>query len=79
MAKLSPIINRRPVFLLSHGASIYELERTILEYKDKDICWVSIGLFTNMEKYILSKIGKRLDVVFDCASVPEGFRKNYES
>ena len=79
MAKLSPIVNKRPVFLLSHGASIKGLEDRIQEYKDKDICWVGMGLFTNMEKYILSKIGKKLDVVFDCASVPDGFRRNYET
>ena len=79
MAKLSPIVNKRPVFLLSHGASIQGLEDRIQEYKNKDICWIGMGLFNNMEKYMLSKIGKELDVVFDCASVPDGFRHNYET
>ena len=79
MPKLSPVIKGRTVFLLSHGASIAQLEQTIHEYKDKDICWMGMGLFTNMEKYILSKIDKQLDIVFDCASVPEGFRYNYET
>ena len=78
MGKLSQIINNRTVFILSHGASIISLENTIQEYKDIDVCWVSLGLFTNMEKYILSKINRRLDIVFDCASCPDGCIKNYE-
>lgn len=79
MSKLLDIIRGRTVFIMSHGGSITELQSRIQEFKDMDICWVSLGLFTNMENHILSRIGKKLDIVMDLASVPESFRPNYEA
>ena len=78
MGKLSNIIRNRPAFLLLHGGSLVELEQHVHNFADADVCWVGTGLFTNHEKFITSKIGKNLDIVVDMASVPDGFRANYE-
>lgn len=76
--KINEIINNRTVCILSHGASIQQLEDYIVELKDYDICWMSLGLYTIMEDFILSKIGKKLDLLFDCATVPEPQMEVYE-
>lgn len=76
--KLQEIIRGRTVAICSHGRSIEGLESMITELKDKDICWMSLGLFTTIEKYILSKINKKLDIVFDCATVPHARLDHYE-
>jgi hypothetical protein len=76
--RISSVVKNRPVFLFNHGSSISELEYHIQEVKDKDICYVSTGLFPIMEQNILSKIGKPLDIVFDCATVPHARVVHYE-
>lgn len=78
MNKLQKIINGRPVCMLVHGKSIVELEQYIHLLKDKDICWASTGVFPMMEEFILSSIGKKLDIVFDCATVAPHLFKDYE-
>ncbi len=75
---LQDIIGQRPVGLLLHGGSVQKLEESIEKYKDCDVCWMGIGLFTLFETYILSKIGKGLDIVFDCATVPHARTPHYE-
>lgn len=72
-------INRRPVAIMLHGGSISQLEKDIGGYNLNDICWVSLGLFTVMEKYILSKINRRLEIVFDCATVSKANMRHYEN
>ena len=75
---LKNIINGRTVAIMIHGSSINELEKRILEFKDYDICWSSLGVFPMMEDFILSKINKKLEIVLDCATVAESLLENYE-
>lgn len=77
--KISEIINNRPVALVLQGKSVNELESRIQEFKDLNICWVALGLFTTIEEFILSKINKQLEIVFDCATVPESRLYSYET
>lgn len=79
MNKLNEIINNRVVAILCHGASIKYLEDYIERFKYKDICWMATGVFTIFEEFILSKINEQLDIVFDCATVPEPNIPHYES
>jgi len=76
--KLKSLINNRIVCILSHGGSIQRLEETIEYLKNFDICWMSLGLYTVIEDFILSKINKRLDILFDCATVPQPQMDIYE-
>ena len=76
--KIEKIVNKRTVCIVALGASIYELQEKIELFKDKDVCWMSMGLFTPIEDYILSKINKKLDIVFDCATVPGPQLESYE-
>lgn len=79
LSKLKQIINNRPVAIMVHGKSIETLEQRINEYKDLDVCWVSMNLFSIMEKFILSKINKKLDIVLDCSTVANSNLVNYEN
>ena len=78
MNRLEKVIRGRPVAIMLNGASIVELERHIESLAEHDICWASLGAFNMMEDFILSKIDKRLDIVFDCATVKSKFSDNYE-
>ena len=57
------IVRGRDVALLCHGTSIATLEDHIAALEERDICYVSVNRFAVMEHYILSKIGRRLDIV----------------
>ena len=72
------IVNKRICAIIAHGNSIYELQRRMQEFKNLDICWVGIGQFDTIEKYIMEPAGKSLDIVFDCGSVPDARSKKYE-
>ncbi len=78
MNKLEQIINGRTVCIMVHGTSIARLEQEISKLANKDICWASTGVFPMMEDYILSKINKKLDIVFDCATVAPHLWNAYE-
>lgn len=78
LIKLKEIVRGRPVGIMVHGKSIENLEKNIYELKDYDICWASLGVFDMMEEFILSKIDKKLEVVFDCATVPHARVEHYE-
>ncbi len=67
--KLKKVIKGRTCFVVAKGKSIEELERRVEEYKDDDICWVTLNDFNYIEDGILSKIGKNFDIVSDCATV----------
>ena len=67
--KLKRIINNRVVGLIARGGSLEELEKRIEEYKDLDICWASLNLFTPAEDFILKKINKTLSIVSDCTNL----------
>ena len=79
MNRLEKVIRGRPVAIMLNGASIVELERHIESLAESDICWASLGAFNMMEDFILSKIDKRLDIVFDCATVANAFSESYET
>lgn len=76
--KLKKAIRGRTCGLIAQGKSLNELEERFSEFKDLDICWVGLGQFDTVEKYIFHCNGKQLDIVFDCSTQPDGFRKNYE-
>ena len=76
--KLKEIINNRIVGIMAFGNSIKELEKYIIELKNYDICWATLNAFPVMEDYILSKIDKQLDIVFDCSTVIESQIMKYE-
>jgi hypothetical protein len=69
MERLKNIIRNRTVAILAHGASIAQLENHIEDLKDKDACYATLNFFPIMEEFILSKINKKLDIVFDCSTV----------
>ena len=73
--KLKNIIKGRIVGIIARGGSAKILEERIEEFKDYDICWASMNLFTPAEN-ILAKIGKELDIVSDCSTVQN--RDTYE-
>ena len=79
MHKLKVLINDRPVAILAHGKSIKELENYIEKFQKYDICWTSLGVFNMMEDFILSKINKKLDIVYDSATVSGGLLEYYET
>lgn len=62
--KLQQLVRNRVIGVMIPGKSIENLEKTIEEYKDYDICWASLNLFEPMNGFILSKINKSLDIVF---------------
>ena len=66
--KLKDIIKGRTVAIIARGGSVKELNERIEEFKDYDICWTSMNLFTPAEN-ILAKIGKELEIVSDCSTV----------
>jgi len=77
--RLYDIIRNRTVGIVLLGKSIETLEQRIEEYKDYDICWSSLNLFTPVEDYILSKIGKQLEFVYDSCTIPQPLFFDYEN
>ena len=67
--KIKSIIKGRPCFVVAKGASLKILKDRIEEYKDLDVCWVTLNDFHYIEDTILNKIGKKFDLVSDCATV----------
>lgn len=79
MTMLRNIINNRPVAILAHGASIVELENRIEELKDDNICFASFNYFPIMQDFILNKINRKLDWIFDCSTVATSFQREFDS
>jgi len=76
--KLRKKVEGRTVAIVAQGSSIYELERRILEFKDYDICWTSFNLYSPIEKLILSKINKKLEIVLEAADSDNNeYEENY--
>jgi len=67
MKKLSQTVKNRPVAILVHGTSIAQLEDRIEDFKEFDLCYASVNLFSMLEKRILGKIGKKFEMVY-CVS-----------
>jgi hypothetical protein len=59
----------KPTFVIFHGKSVEELERRIDQYKDLDVYWASISTFDIPQQYILDKIGRKFDLVYDSSTV----------
>ena len=64
MNRLKAKIKDRPVCILLHGRSLEELEKRITEIKNEKICWISLNAYDIVEKYILQKINKKLDIIY---------------
>jgi hypothetical protein len=67
--KIKEIIRGRPCFVVAKGASLELLKDHIEEYKNLDICWVTLNDFHYIENTILNKINKKFELVSDCATV----------
>lgn len=61
-------IKDKVVGLIAQGQSVEILEQRIEEYKDLDIIWISFNNFDIIETFILNKINKKLQIVFNFAS-----------
>lgn len=61
--RLRALINKRPVAIILHGPSLFELEKNIGELKDCDICYLGLNSFSVPEKNILQKINRNFSVV----------------
>ncbi len=79
LLNLRKVINKRTVGIVLLGKSIENLEINIESLRNKDICWMSLNLFSPVEDFILSKIDKRLDIVYDSCSLPQSLAYNYET
>ena len=78
MERLKKIINNRVVAVIAHGKSVEELEKRIEEFKKFDICWATLNQFPIMEKFILNKIDKQLDIVFDSSTITRDLAEEFE-
>jgi len=78
MEYIRSLINNKIVCVTCLGNSIEELEKRIDIFKKKYVVWVGLGQFDIIQDNILTKIKSRFSIVFDTATVPEEFRKNYE-
>lgn len=81
LQKLRKVVHGRIVGIMAHGKSIEELEHRIHEFKDYDISWVSLNLGDMiMDPFILNKIGKQLDLIFNCftLTISEEAKIKYE-
>ncbi len=67
--KLAKIINGRTCCVISKGKSLEKLEQNIELFRDKNVCWIIQNKFDYIEESILKKIGKRADIISDCATV----------
>jgi hypothetical protein len=61
--RLEDIIAGRPVILFASGPSLSVLESRIVELANIDICYIGMNAFHLVEKYILAKIGRLLDII----------------
>lgn len=77
MNKITEIVNGRICAILLSGASILELEKEILFYKDIDICWCGLNNYSKIENNILSKINKHIEILQDCSEVK--YMEDYEN
>jgi len=65
--KLKEIIGDRVVGFICFGQSLAELKKRIQEFKDKNICWISLNNYKVAET-ILNEINEKLSVVLCYAS-----------
>lgn len=72
-------INKRPVIIMLHGASIKNMENYICELKDLDVCYCSLNFFPIIEDFILSKINKQLDFVYDTSHIDSRYVQKFHA
>jgi len=77
MNRITEIVNGRICAVLLPGATILELEKEILFYKNVDICWCGLNNFSKIENNILSKINKHIEILQDCSEVI--YMEDYET
>jgi hypothetical protein len=75
--KLQEIIRNRICCVLAHGASLKDLESHVHLFANRDVCWTSLNYFVPVES-LLSAIDKRLDIVYDSATVVPQYFETYE-
>ncbi len=68
--KLTDTIQGRTAALLLNGASISGLEHLIASFAHFDLCFMGINKFTAIERNILAKVHKQIEIVF-CMSEQE--------
>jgi len=61
--------NNKTILVVIHGRSIEELETRIDEFKNVKCTWASMSTFDIPQKYILDRIDKKFNVVFDSSTV----------
>lgn len=69
-------LDNKICLLVGLGRTIETLEERIEEFKDFNVVWCSMSSFDIPQKYILDKIGKHFEIVFDCSTVH--FAEEYE-
>lgn len=63
------MIKGNTCLVFASGKSLEEFERRKEEFKDLRAIWVGLNYFKLSEDFILKKISKRFNIVFDCAEV----------
>lgn len=53
----------KPIFILLQGESVREIERSIQRFRNSDVYWASMNLFSLVEP-IVKKINKKFDVLY---------------
>ena len=64
---LKSVIRGRPCVILLSGPSVTKFRQLSLKLKDKDICYASVNDYWVIEKTILNKLDKKLDIVIRSA------------
>ena len=64
---LKSVIRGRPCVILLSGPSVTKFRQFSLKLKDKDICYASVNDYWIIEKTILYKLDKKLDIVMRSA------------
>ncbi len=72
-------IKNKTCLVVLLGKSVEELEERIESFKDADIVWCSISNFDIPQKYILDKINKKIEIVYDSGTVAnaEDYERKY--
>jgi hypothetical protein len=70
------MLTNKTCLLVAHGCSLEELENCIEEFRNLDVVWCSMSSFDIEETYILSKIDKHFNIIFDSSTVQ--FARDYE-
>ena len=64
---LKSVIGGRPCVILLSGPSVTKFRQLSLKLKDRDICYASVNDYWIIEKTILNKLDKKLDIVMRSA------------